>query len=779
MAPGLLKASLPQSSVAPLSHPALADLHPASDQLLLSALSETSYQFLQPTASLHTAALVLAKRYLDPLASSISESQQQRIQLDRKKRKRGVDNPGSAKGALRLKQVHLDGFAIEQVWEQARRVLDASRQEVERCLPAIQTENDKVESDRASKTLKDGNEVGFKTVHFDEDGFELGESDESMDDPDGILAEGLEKEQLSEQGTVNVDGDLDIDLEGEEREEGFGEDEDIEADPLLGMQDDVSSDDSAEETFVADRHGLNDGFFSIDDFNRQSEFLEQTDARADPDGGVASDEEEIDWDADPMSQTLEVKPEGDGSSDEGGPTFGNADLNAPDTPSDLESDGNLDLEAMNSMSNTNDIQYAEFFAPPARKMSKTNRHRALPKTQPPAKAQAQLASEQNASDDIQKTIAAVRRDIFEDELTEEEKEDAEAPLNENADPMSRRSNHEKRQALLTAEIRRLEAASVAKRDWTLSGEARAISRPINSLLEEDLEFERTGKPVPVITAQVSEDIESLIKCRILAREFDEVIKRRPGESVLASSSTRDDRRRFELQDTKADKSLAEIYEAEHLASTAPDGSVPPIDAAEKRQQDLVLKLWAEVSSKLDALTSFHYRPKQPAPAVTVINDVPAITMEDARPSGVDDGNLGESMLAPQEIYRVGDANGKVKGDDETSREVIRGGLPVGKVEMTREEKLRRRRREKEKLKKQLGNEESQTKAIRRGRTDVKEKQAARRVKIKKAKEKDDIVGQLKKGGVRMIGQKGDVRNVEGEKVSAAGRGTIGGGTYKL
>merc|ERR1712187_257400 len=88
----------------------------------------------------------------------------------------------------------------------------------------------------------------------------------------------------------------------------------------------------------------------------------------------------------------------------------------------------------------------------------------------------------------------------------------------------------KQRAHIADEIRRLEAANVAKKEWMLSGEARAAERPMNSLIEEDLEFERIGKPVPVVTTEVSESIEDLVKRRILAKEFDEIIRRRPGTS---------------------------------------------------------------------------------------------------------------------------------------------------------------------------------------------------------------------------------------------------------
>ena len=66
----------------------------------------------------------------------------------------------------------------------------------------------------------------------------------------------------------------------------------------------VSDDDIQAAALVKDRFGLNDGFFSIDDFNKQSQFLEDQDARGDPNDGAASDEEDIDWEGDPLATPL-------------------------------------------------------------------------------------------------------------------------------------------------------------------------------------------------------------------------------------------------------------------------------------------------------------------------------------------------------------------------------------------------------------------------------------------------------------------------------------------
>ena len=649
---------------------------------------------------------------------------------------------------LQLTQIYVEGFKVEQIWEQARRILDATRSELERSLPT--TSQTQVTTSLPEKLagLSTENRKSVRFREFDEDGFEddksdpdeldrvddmsLGESDGSIDDLN----------QPPPDGETAVFGQsVDDDLEDMLDREGVGEEED--PDELL------ESGGESEEIFYPDKNGLNDGFFSIDDFNRQSEFLEQQDARGENDGG-ASDEEDVDWDADPLAVTPSYKSgqmlddEATEESEDGdaGPTFGNVDLNAPDFSDDDDDDSANEpqLDDVGAMNNTNEIRYADFFAPPPNKASNNSRRRALPKTQPPP--------QQAIEDDVQRTISAVRRDIFEDDLTPDEDEAL-------SDGDDRRSSHQRRQAALTAEIRRLEAASVAKRDWTLSGEARAADRPINSLLEEDLDFERAGKPIPVITQEISEDIEALIKRRILAREFDEVIRRRPGNLATGNGDVR--RGRFELDDTKPQQSLAEMYEAEHLKTVDPEGYTDKRDEQLKREHAKIEQMWKDVSAKLDALSSWHYRPKPPSASINVVADVPTISIEDARPAA--GGEVGgESMLAPQEVYKP--------GEDKVNREEVLkkgSGLPIGREEMTRDEKVRRRRREKERIRKAGGL--TPAKGL-EGRG-------------KKMEEKRGVIGDLKKGGVRVIGKKGEVRDIEGK----AARGQVamgkGAGGYKL
>ncbi|KZM22346.1 rRNA processing [Ascochyta rabiei] len=685
-----------------------------------TSLLASPVAFLQPTVQLNAAFLAAAKRYLDPVAAGVSELQKQRQQEERKKRKRGEGYDGDMR-VLHLKKVHLDGFGVNQVFEQTRKIVEAATEEIELSLPdsdddvvAVGGEDGEEEPSDPEGQYHTDSDMGEEGVDYEVDGVD--------DDEDAVPSD-----------EEPADGE---DLEMEHGEEGIFSDEE-------------GSDEEPAAEYQPDPNGLNDGFFSIDDFNKQSEFLEQQDARGE---AADSEDEEVDWTTDPMAAGagnagLGGDESGD-ESDEGGPTFGNVDINAPEGDSDDDEDFDEgDLDGMDDGMNANNVMYADFFAPPAQKAGKNKKKRGRPNPHNfPAKTAADEEQEENA--EMENAMARVHRDLFEDD----DEAESEAALSDvdPSDPKSRKSTHERRQAKLREEIRKLEAANVAKRQWQLSGEARAMDRPLNSLLEENLEFERAGKPVHVVTAELSEDIEALIKRRILAGEFDEVHRRRPDD--LATGPVR--RGRVELDDTKAKQGLAEMYEEEHLRANDPN-FVDARDEKLKKEHNEISALWKSLSAKLDSLSSSHFKPKPAAPNLEIRVDAPAIEMEDARPTAGSDV-AGASMLAPQEVYKP--------GDEENKAEIVtKSGMPLSREELSREEKASRRRRDKERSKKAGLNKPKATK-------EEKGKKAGRG-------EKKQLVSDLKKGGVQVIGRKGVITDVEGKDVKEAAK--RGAGSFKL
>ncbi|GAB1316253.1 U3 snoRNP protein [Madurella fahalii] len=739
-----------------MAPPSAGDNSSAVAAFLDSTFPSNRHVFLRPPPLLPAGSLHLAKEALDALASQVSDYQQLRLRESGKKRKR--DGTQHHAAVLKIRRLHIDGFETGQVWQQAKKIISSALQESSQVLLELE-ENNEVE-----QVAGDGAEDS-KVVEFGEDGFEVGSGeDESVS---ASFDEGSEAdtEESDDEGVSfgNEDTEL-FDLEAEEDgeegdeqdggevedEEEEGEEEEEEDDADSGVEED-------EGEFVEDPHGLNDGFFSIDDFNKQTQWFEDQDARADPNTDRFSDDESVDWHADPFSASKKPHKNGaedleeddesdlemdeDENDDEEGASLSKKDLEDLDDGSDDEGNNGLQngLDDLGLDLTANDIFYKDFFAPPPKKKKPGSARK--PKRFP--------APSRPDEGDIERAENDIRRDLFDDLSERSDSEDALSDVSA-GDPKSRRSAHERRQAKVAEEIRKLEAELVAKRAWTLSGEAAAVDRPVNSLLEEDLEFEHVGKPVPIITEEVSESIEDLIKRRILAHEFDEVLRRRPD----ALGNPHDARRGLvDVEDTKGKQSLAEIYEEEHVKKANPDAYASQADEKTRRDEEEIRNMWKEISAKLDALSSWHYKPKPAAPTLTVVADVATVAMEDAQPTTAQGVAGGESMIAPQEVYAPG------KDTAERGEVVAKSGLPVARQEMSREEKLRRRRREKERIRKAGGID-------------------ANKPVSKKAEARRDTMNDLKKGGVRVINRKGEVVGLDGKKVVEQ-KGPQTSGAFKL
>ncbi|RDA82544.1 hypothetical protein CP532_0934 [Ophiocordyceps camponoti-leonardi (nom. inval.)] len=670
-----------------------AGLMAAPDGLLSSLRPGNRHAFLKPSATIPSDSLRVVKETLEGFAGQVAEQQQERR---RRKRKRVDDH--QQQQVLKLSKVHVDGFQTGQVWQQAKRIIGGILKFSEDVLGELE------ESGAVGVEREVG--LGLELERGDDDEGKVeqpvSEMEDNNDDAESIQ-ESEDEKPLSD------------DAEGEEMAMASQDDE---AEVGIDAEDDQEST-GQEEEFVEDPHGLNDGFFSIDNFNRQTQWLEEQEARR---GAEASDEEEIDWAADPFAADDKSAPQGDSDEEDDGPTFGDMALDAPDG----ESEDEIDMKDDGGELNANDIYYKDFFAPPPRK-TKGNK---------PAKS-VKWEVQEPAEADVERAMADVRRDLFDDE-SEDEGSDA---SNAGGDGARRRSTHERRLAKLADEIRKLEAASVAKREWMLSGEAAAADRPKDSLLEQDLDFEHVGKPVPVVTPEINESIDELIKRRILAQDFDEVIRRRPDADSVPAGTRRG---MVEIDDRKAEKSLAELYEDEHVKRTDPEAHAGQADAKLRREEAEVEALWKETCGRLDALSSWHYKPKPAAPTLSVVADVATVSMEDAQP-GTAQAVAGESSrMAPHEVYRPGDDGPVAPGEAAPTR----GGAPLARAEMSREDRARRRRRQREKARKA-------------------DAEAAVRPQTAASKRRKDTLAALKKGGVKVVNRKGEVTDVEGKKVKAA------------
>ena len=147
---------------------------------LFDALTPANrHVFITPSPGLPNASLAFAKVTLDAFAGKLGEEHAARLKEARRKRKRG-EREAEELEVLKIRKVHIDGFEVEQVWEQAKRVIDALRIDAERRLDGL---------GEVSKNEEELNR-GLDLLDYDEDEIEIGPYDEKAE-------EGAEPEVLA------------------------------------------------------------------------------------------------------------------------------------------------------------------------------------------------------------------------------------------------------------------------------------------------------------------------------------------------------------------------------------------------------------------------------------------------------------------------------------------------------------------------------------------------------------------------------------------------------
>jgi U3 small nucleolar RNA-associated protein MPP10 len=211
-------------------------------------------------------------------------------------------------------------------------------------------------------------------------------------------------------------------------------------------------------------------------------------------------------------------------------------------------------------------------------------------------------------------------------------------------PAKPKSKFLQQQEKLKEETERLQQELIQEKPWQMMGEASSGARPVNSLLDGTPEFQFASKMAPVITEAHTANLEDIIRQRILAEDWDDIIPRELPDVAWH-------KKRGELPEVSQEKAklgLGELYEREFLKKAVGYD----VDAAEKESEEEKAKnemkqLFANICSKLDALSNYHFAPRPVAdeaevrPATT-----PAIAMEEVLPLHVSDAR----GAAPEEVY---------------------------------------------------------------------------------------------------------------------------------
>lgn len=538
---------------------------------------------------------------------------------------------GSITKKAELDEITVDGLDANQVWWQVKLVLDSIDGDL---IQGIQELKDVV---TPSHNLSDGSTLNSSSGEESE----LEEAESVFKEKQMLSADVSEIEEQSNDSLSENDEEPSMDDEktsAEAAREEFAEEKRISS----GQDERHSS---------PDPYGINDKFFDLEKFNRDTLAAEDSNEASE-----GSEDEDIDY--------------------------------FQDMPSDDEEE-----EA---------IYYEDFFDKPTKEPVK--KHSDVKDS----KEDEELDEKEHDS-----AMDKVKLDLFADEEDEPNAEGVGEASDKNL------SSFEKQQIEIRKQIDQLENEAVAEKKWSLKGEVKAKDRPEDALLTEELEFDRTAKPVPVITSEVTESLEDMIRRRIQDSNFDDLQRR-----TLLDITRKSQRPQFELSDVKSSKSLAEIYEDDY--TRAEDESALSEELQNAHSE--ISELYANLVYKLDVLSSVHFVPKPASTSLEIRVETPTISMEDAQPLYMSNA----SSLAPQEIYNVG----KAEKDGEIR---LKNGVAMSKEELTREDKNRLRR------------------ALKRKRS------KANLPNVNKRSKRNDVVDTLSKAkNITVINQKGEKKDVSGK-----------------
>ncbi|RKO92790.1 U3 small nucleolar ribonucleo protein complex, subunit Mpp10 [Blyttiomyces helicus] len=575
---------------------------------------------------------------------------------------------------LPFTELLVDGFDAEAVWEQIHMANSGLVDELEEVAASI----GEIEGVDGS----DAEEMEVDVAESGEDDDDLEVEDEDEEDADLDMDEDVDEE----------DDEEEEDEEGlEEEEEELHSEEDLDAAPKSAPR--------KRKTVV------DDAFFSLEEMER---FAEQGEAR---------------------DLKRAKKAEGDSDDEDGDDYIG---------PDDLTVDPDELVNSDEDSDNANDINYEDFFGPRddiemestslrysdklAKRMSQSGRggENDDEDDEDEESGAQPIAGDEEADDDEE----GEEKDEEEGGPGSEDEEEGDEStprtssnlfsLDDDDEATGPLSTFEKNQLKMRKTIEALEEEAMAEKAWTHKGEVSSRARPMNSLLEEDLEIEHAAKPVPVITEENTATLEDLIRQRIKDQLWDDVVRK-----AAPRDREYDPNRRIEINEEKSTKSLAELYETDYLRQTGGAAAAAPTekDEALAKQHAEIDTLFAALCTDLDALSNWHYTPK-PARAeleVLPLPSVPAIQMEEVTPATVSDATL----VTPREVF---DAQ-------------------VGKsaAEMDATDRKKARLREKRKMKKERAERERERKAFDAARPDA----VARVESVKKGKEKalEQLMGQ--------------------------------------
>uniref|UniRef100_H2YAQ4 Uncharacterized protein n=1 Tax=Ciona savignyi TaxID=51511 RepID=H2YAQ4_CIOSA len=250
------------------------------------------------------------------------------------------------------------------------------------------------------------------------------------------------------------------------------------------------------------------------------------------------------------------------------------------------------------------------------------------------------------------------------------------------------TSHEKQTAAMQKRIKQLEMRALQEKEWQMRGETTADHRPVNSLLEEVLTFDKGERTAPEVTDEQTHDIETIIKQRIKDKSWDDVERK-----IKEVKNAHEYKKKIVLDSEKSKMSLQEIYEKEYISKMSGTKDKEEEDPAHVEIKSLMQNLF----KKLDALSNFHFHASAPTPEIQIVSNLPTVAMEEVQPTSQSDAG----RLAPEEVH----GSTEVKADEEKT--------PTDRKRERRKKKLQQKVRSKARVAKlaRLADSNEKLKAI--------------------------------------------------------------------
>jgi len=156
------------------------------------------------------------------------------------------------------------------------------------------------------------------------------------------------------------------------------------------------------------------------------------------------------------------------------------------------------------------------------------------------------------------------------------------------------------QERISEEIEKLEANAVTKNTWSFLGEASGRQRPLNSALENNLEFHQVSKSRPNISIEATQSLEDSIKQRIILNKWDDVLYAEQSKMNFVNSPV-------EILNTQAKQGLGELYAKDFQNQNSRNQKSETVGETYSKEDEMMSSacaLYLSLMNKLTSLTDF-------------------------------------------------------------------------------------------------------------------------------------------------------------------------------